>query len=108
MLGNSESTKGNCWRLREGSEAPDFPPYRLRDKGGASKQNFLLSCVLCGERMSFRCRAQGTWRHDTHFLPVVRKLFSAIQAHDICAGDRRGLDATRGAFRRSRKTVVPV
>lgn len=84
-------------------------PPRPANKGKASiGVYFTLRRVLSRERVSFRCWSHRSRRYNAHLVPVIRELFSAVEAHDVCACERGSLDATRGAFRRPGKTVVPV
>src|SRR5690348_16400546 len=64
---------------------------------------------LCGflscERRGYR--AAGAARDDLHLLPIVGKLFAAIEAHDISPGGERSWAAT-SFFHRYRKAVMSV
>lgn len=81
---------------------------RCEIRVGHPNNVILLRRVLSGESWCFGRRSQRTRRYDAHLLPVVRELFSAVQADNVRAGERCCLYAARRTFRRSGKTVVPV
>jgi hypothetical protein len=65
-----------------------------------------LCRVLCQFRKPFTVTLGGS--DDLHFLPVVRKFFSAIQASHISSGQNSGLGAARCPTNGYREAVMSV
>src|SRR3954452_4526173 len=69
------------------------------------QQEETLCCFFC--RQWSDSRAAGLGAHDLHLLPIVGKLFTAIEAHDVSPSRKCGA-TTRAFFYCDRETIAVV